>query len=336
MISIIIPAHNSAKTLEAAVDSVVSQMKNQADVEVVIVENSSQDNTFEVAQTLQAKYPNVIKTAQSAPGVSNSRNLGMEIAEGEFYFFLDADDKLAMGALGSLVEVTKDSSDDLYIFSYMVGINQISLTKEKVRYTEETVLELKKEMLANPTRWMTVWSKLFKRELIMKNKLRFATDLYVAEDGDFMLRYLKYCNSVTVFPNTSYIYSLNTTSTMRTYDGTKVRGYLTALESGKKFVDNEMSELNRAYNLYILIHLNIMMVREVYSNANNQTNRERRITFKKILKEKVIKDALANSTIGELASPRLLPALLIKLRLSFLAPILFNVRVWQNSRKETN
>ena len=63
MISIIIPAHNSAKTLETAVDSVVSQIKNQADVEVVIVENSSQDNTFEVAQTLQTKHPNVIKIA---------------------------------------------------------------------------------------------------------------------------------------------------------------------------------------------------------------------------------------------------------------------------------
>ena len=100
MISVIIPAHNAARTLERAVSSILTQ-DVPADVEILIVENGSTDDTLSLAYTL-AEKSNHIRVLQSPPGVSEARNLGIEQAKGDMIGWIDADDMYAPGALHAL------------------------------------------------------------------------------------------------------------------------------------------------------------------------------------------------------------------------------------------
>lgn len=106
-VSIIMPAHNAEEYLEEAVSSV--QMQSFAEWELLIVENNSTDNTFEIASRL-AEIDSRIKLVQvHSNGVSAARNVGLTKAIGSYICFLDADDFLiGEDSLGRrLAEATK-------------------------------------------------------------------------------------------------------------------------------------------------------------------------------------------------------------------------------------
>jgi len=93
-VSVIIPAWNAEKYLEEAVESVFSTQ--YPELEILIVEDKSSDNTYKLAQTIEKKYPNSIRlfttSGGSNKGAGAARNVGLKQATGEIVSFLDADD----------------------------------------------------------------------------------------------------------------------------------------------------------------------------------------------------------------------------------------------------
>ena len=94
LISAIVPIYNSSKTLKNCIDSIISQ-KNFKDYEIILVDDGSTDNSYEIAKEYEKKYPNLIK-AHTFPngGVSVARSIGVSIATGEFIVFVDSDDTI--------------------------------------------------------------------------------------------------------------------------------------------------------------------------------------------------------------------------------------------------
>ena len=90
-ISVVIPCHQCAKTIDAAVSSAINQ--TLAPIEIILVENGSTDETLLILQSWQNKHPNIIKLEVLAgTGASAARNKGTQLACGEYIAFLDADD----------------------------------------------------------------------------------------------------------------------------------------------------------------------------------------------------------------------------------------------------
>ena len=90
-ISVVIPCHQCAKTIDAAVSSAINQ--TLAPIEIILVENGSTDETLLILQSWQNKHPNIIKLEELAgTGASAARNKGTQLACGEYIAFLDADD----------------------------------------------------------------------------------------------------------------------------------------------------------------------------------------------------------------------------------------------------
>ncbi len=98
-ISIIMPAFNAAPFIEEAVQSVIAQ--DFRDWELLIVEDSSTDDTFAVAERLAAADARVKLMRNPRKGVSAARNTGIEAARGRYIAFLDADDTLDPGSLAA-------------------------------------------------------------------------------------------------------------------------------------------------------------------------------------------------------------------------------------------
>jgi Glycosyl transferase family 2 len=93
LVSVVIPCWNQAHYLGEAIESVLAQSHPR--LEVVVVDDGSRDNSFEVA----SRYPGVRALRQPNSGVAIARNRGLAATAGEFVAFLDADDRLLPRAL---------------------------------------------------------------------------------------------------------------------------------------------------------------------------------------------------------------------------------------------
>ena len=105
MISFIIPAHNATAYLKRAIESIESDANacgGQKKIEIIIVENGSTDDTYLLAEDMASLYSN-ITAVRSQKGVSAARNKGIDIAKGEWIFFLDADDFILKGSITKLL-----------------------------------------------------------------------------------------------------------------------------------------------------------------------------------------------------------------------------------------
>lgn len=114
-VSVVMPAWNAAATLQASMDSVFAQ--THADVELIVVDDCSNDATWELIRDAAAREPCVVPIRQAKNGgVAAARNAGIEAATGTHIAFLDSDDrwhpdKLAiqlahMAATGSAISYT--------------------------------------------------------------------------------------------------------------------------------------------------------------------------------------------------------------------------------------
>ncbi|HEX5240555.1 MAG TPA: glycosyltransferase family 2 protein [Candidatus Limnocylindrales bacterium] len=101
-VSVVIPAWNSASTIERALDSVLDS--SERELECIVVDDGSSDDTAQVARRRAERDPRlrVIASARNA-GVSVARNRALEVAQGTWLTFLDADDRLLPGGLEALV-----------------------------------------------------------------------------------------------------------------------------------------------------------------------------------------------------------------------------------------
>ncbi len=114
-VSIIIPAYNEEKYLLSALESIEKQTFDHNQMEVIVVNNASTDNTVKVFNSFIGK--NSFKMTlidEPVLGVSRAKNKGASIAEGKILIFLDADSRMSE----NLVQVV----NDYYEKGYLMGI----------------------------------------------------------------------------------------------------------------------------------------------------------------------------------------------------------------------
>lgn len=339
MISVIIPAYNASQYISRAVASILldgeSQEQSNAEFEVIIVENGSTDNTTEVTQKLCEKYENV-HLYHSDKGVSNARNLGLDKANGDYIIFVDADDYLTEEGRKELINIRKDI--DLCVFGHEAG--EIPHSVVDAKESEKTNLYTDMEkcramMISNPTRYMQAWAKLFNKRIIDEHSLRFDSSMSLSEDTDFTLRYTKYCNTIYLSDVIEYHYSIDNNSTMRgNANGDKVPKIIHAMETTYKAVEDESDKIRHAFYKYILMNLNISMVRDVYSVGSSMNKYKRISILKQTAKQKLFREAIKAMKIRECLSPRMIPVLAMKMHIYCAAGLVYSIRAKQNYKRE--
>ena len=272
LISIIIPAHNAEGTIENTVQSIIKQEKYNESIEIIVVENGSTDHTVEKVKELTSQYHGV-RLLSSDKGVSAARNKGIEVANGEWLVFLDADDEMSDGAIEVLLEDAGKNLADICFYGHINGEQERSVYDDASSsyFSVEQLDNCKVMMLSNPTRYLQVWAKLIRKKLVIDNGVRFNMDLRLAEDSDFMLKCLECAGSVRIKPEIIYHYMVSATSVMRSFDEDKTDDYAYSMESTKKCLSLQSKKLEIAYAKYVAMHFNVAMVRETFSCDNNSS-----------------------------------------------------------------
>ena len=116
MIDIIIPVFNVGKYLEKCINSVLEQ--DYTDYRIILVDDGSQDNSGKICDTYCSKDSRIIVIHKENGGLSSARNAGLDIAKGEYIFFLDSDDSLCENALRVLHDAITESGADSVFGGY--------------------------------------------------------------------------------------------------------------------------------------------------------------------------------------------------------------------------
>ncbi len=206
-VSIIIPFHNSQKTLERTLVSVRQQTLES--FEVLMVNDGSTDNSLKIAKKYETKDSRFKIIQQRNKGVSEARNNGLSHAAGKYIMFSDSDDWMHKNSLKSFVYYAEQESSDLVISWFYRVIDTFIMSMGHINGIQNLSKEqFAKYMSAAPANFYygVVWNKCYRKDIIIKNNIQFSCHLNWCEDELFNLEYLQFSNKITAIDIPLYYY----------------------------------------------------------------------------------------------------------------------------------
>lgn len=221
--SVIIPVYNAQKHLRRCVESVA--LGQERNLEIILIEDRSGDDSWEICQKLQAEFPNVVAIRNERnSGVSFTRNQGLERARGEYILFVDSDDWVSARFARELLETAGQYQDclticGLHFIDHVHGDQRDYLWDDGavrvVEVADASLFDLSDRFLLQQ-----LWNKAFRRDLIEKYRIRFDEKQSMGEDFQFVLDYMEAsgCSRCAVCNEPLYYYiRWNTSSLMSTF-----------------------------------------------------------------------------------------------------------------------
>ena len=207
-ITVIIPIYNAEAYVMRCLTSIACQNINN--YEVYLIDDGSTDQSGEICDQFVRKDSRFKVFHKSNGGVSSARNLGVEKANGEWLYFLDADDWIEPEYIGQFVNGTEGDDIDLVIQSYDVegdeGVQSPRFPDKEIKKAYQ-VVELLERTKYTHCGWL--WHRLFKREIIHREGLRFREDISLGEDEIFFLDYIKYVRRTRVLSSKGHHYMMH-------------------------------------------------------------------------------------------------------------------------------
>lgn len=192
--SVIIPVYNAETTLVKCVESIV--FGTFKDLEVVLVDDCSTDNSWHLCQMLDEKYA-VVSCFQNEKnsGVSHTRNHGLQEAKGEYILFVDSDDWVSGHYAERLVCAAQSNEDALVICGLQFHENIVGYKKDYIwQVGGKQSYQIGRECffdLLEKYQIQQIWNKVFLRGIIEKNHIQFDETQSMGEDFQFVLDYME-------------------------------------------------------------------------------------------------------------------------------------------------
>ena len=174
--SIGIPAYNTAKWIGACIDSIFAQ--NFSDFELICVDDGSSDDSLKVLQQYAEKDSRITVIHQENMGLGGARNSGMEIARGEYLYFIDSDDYIPDGAVSTILEAIDKYNADVYVFPFRL-VDEAENDLGVCRDGQPTFTPLcPKETKSIITGYPNAWNKVARASLYKDNGITFPSRVW--------------------------------------------------------------------------------------------------------------------------------------------------------------
>lgn len=206
MISVIVPVYNVEKYLESCVESILRQ--DFSDFELLLVDDGSKDGSAAICDRYAKVDGRVRCFHRHNSGVGNARNFGIDNARGEWICFIDADDEVCSNYLSAFD--TDNTAADIVI----AGIDFINTQTNAIIRREKyapTIIYLprdKKKLILFLLIGFS-FSKIYRRNLLYDNKLRFPTDINFHEDHVFVFDCYLNSRIIEIKPEVTYLYRID-------------------------------------------------------------------------------------------------------------------------------
>lgn len=255
LISVIIAVYNNEKYVDSCLKSIASQ--TYGNIEIIVVDDGSTDNSFSICKEWESRDSRIKLVSQENGGVARARNRGLDIATGEYIFFVDSDDCIDANILAFLYSAIERSGCKVSQcdFTSFTDDCEINIHSDYV----ETVLQVTrgKEMISKiysseGPKYTVVWNKLYSSECWKEIRFpegKIHEDLFVT-----YLVYAKY--DVCVIDLKLYFYRANPNSIMHSTFRVQRLDMLEAIEKQMDFflqVDKELYNMTLHHYTFTLM-----------------------------------------------------------------------------------
>ena len=195
-LSIIVPVYNVEKYIVRCIESLLNQNIDLKDYEILVIDDGSTDSSITVIAEYLVNYSNIFVYSQSNSGVSSARNKGIDLAKGEFIYFIDPDDYLAENVLNELIGYSEINNLEILTFNSKGTLSSdLRLSKNENISGEIIKPETGYEYIGKREYKNMVWWYLINYEFLKANKIRFIEGRWM-EDALFTAQLFLKSNTI--------------------------------------------------------------------------------------------------------------------------------------------
>ena len=207
-LSVVVPAYNCQNTLAQTLDSIVNQ--ECKDLEIIIVNDGSKDNTEKICKEYCDKYENIRYFNKENSGVSDTRNIGIKNAKGTYIAFLDSDDVWDKNYYNStLNNQLKSEEYDIFVFSSCFSDMDLNMT-EYIKVEDEILIDQKDKAVDRYYHHFS--SFIYRYSLLSDNDISFCNKVRYGEDELFRSQCLYLAHNILAQDRLSFYYRNNINS----------------------------------------------------------------------------------------------------------------------------
>ena len=252
-LSIIIPVYNGAKTIVRCLDSLVAIPNATTALEIIVINDGSLDETLEVVTNYQTQHPEqtISVTTQVNQGQSAARNRGLEVAQGAYVWFVDADDWVDSVAADYLLSLVAEEPYDMLCFGVRNRSEEEEVPSEWMDSSVHDFDQLQctdgRALLTQHNLSGSVCPFLWRRSMLEEHQARFMEGL-LHEDALFYWHYTAFAKRVLLVPIVAYYYYQRAESTIHNPNTLHLRG-ISRLEGSFRLLEcaNEVKDLDSVY-----------------------------------------------------------------------------------------
>lgn len=257
-VSVIVPIFNVEKYLKQCVDSLLNQTLK--DIEVILVDDGSPDSCPQICDEYEKQDSRIKVIHKKNGGLSDARNAGLELVQGEYVAFIDSDDYVDLQMFEKLFVVCKHRKLDVCFCDYNFDYNGV--VKPACKQTDNLIIESESgvknflldmvgplpEYPSDVKYLVSVWHGIYRTDIIRDFNILYESErLYPSEDLLFHIDYLSRCKSVGYLKDSMYYWRYNPISLSRTYSPQKFDKYVALLLRVKEKLSEHFS-----YHEYLL------------------------------------------------------------------------------------
>lgn len=278
-VSVIVCNYNQEKYLEKCLDSLNNQDFDK-EYEIIFIDDCSTDGSRKIFERYIENPKFKILPQSVNKGLSTSRNIGLSFTKGKYICFIDSDDFVSKDFISLLYFGIEETDVDCVVANFY-GIdeqdNVISLEQSSFIQNELSYIQILNHKIST-----VVWDKIYKSEIIHKNKILF-DDGKINEDILFNLRYLIKASKMSLISSAIVYYRQNSNSITKKYskkiifDMSFVWDNILKIASENKLNDSTSIKAIDSFFIYFIVLIGLKRIK----NMKNQDEYQECLTITK-------------------------------------------------------
>ena len=319
-LSIIVPVYGVEKYIDKCLNSLVKQSLKE--IEVIVVNDGTKDNSQKIVDKYVKKYPDKIKSyIKENGGQGSARNYGLKKASGEYIGYVDSDDFVEKDMYKKLYNKAKENNYDIVVCGNY-NVSEDYQNKNIDAFINNYNTDLENIFFGK----MAVWNKIYKRDILIKNKLEFKEKVWY-EDLAFTLKAIMNSNTFAFIDEPLYDYLIREGSTMNNSNVQRNLEILDAFNDILSYIQhNKKEEYFSKIEFLAIDHIYISaIVRVLKAEADDKVKRE---TINKLIDymNKKFPNYKNNKYIKTLSKNRKIIYKLINIKMYGLINLIFKVK----------
>ncbi|MFI3210945.1 MAG: glycosyltransferase [Peptostreptococcaceae bacterium] len=243
-ISVIITSYNAQNSIERAILSVLNSI-HRKNIELIIVDDKSEDNTINIIKNMQLKYKDIkfIELPENSGSPSKPRNVGIENASSMYITFLDDDDYIDTNILFDVLNYAKDNDLDL-VKGYLNIVDNGRLSEADRLFD---IYENENNIITIISKMSTRVDFIVKTDFIRNNNIKFDSRFKLGEDTLFYSDIIKSKPKARYIDKAFYYHdktlSIDNLSSTQRYGNKELTNHLDVWE----LVENNLNKIGLSY-----------------------------------------------------------------------------------------